>query len=451
MKWWMGVLNLLASAFIIYLVIIAHNQIEIHERDFQSEVLAQAIDTANGYAFRNSLYYSNLDQEYDDLQTMTLDPTNVLRDFEIMMCICYGMSLSNENMELVASCIDGGILCDSDGYYVLKVIEQPILMDETVSGEDYKYYYENGVKKSVGKRVYVTNDTETFAQKVSTPVDRVKTHNVRYTLGWSTKVPYAIKTIAKIRLDGIDEENAINYDSVPEVEKSTYAMNLTNANTYKYSRRSGKGRIERQRHSAPERRVEEREYMHHGEPVIFEKIVSSYDNYYPRDDYMYNMREGKVFWTGEYISDETKYKALNNLLASELNNSIKNILEARGIQMNYSVYLPASTTQSGVNPIKSNTLLISMSKASFAGKYAYLSEPILAGHRAVDKEYIVEYVDKVDGVRRYCYASQLPVDKYPLEDRKEMYYSEYDAVMAGCKPGIEYITRPLLRELQSID
>ena len=447
----MGVLNLLASAFIIYLIIIAHNQIEIHERDFQSEVLAQAIDTANGYAFRNSLYYSNLDQEYDDLQTMTLDPTNVLRDFEIMMCICYGMSLSNENMELVASCIDGGILCDSDGYYVLKILEQPILMDETVSGEDYRYVYENGVKKAIGKRVYVTNDTETFASQVGTPVDKVKTSNVRYALGWSTKMPYTIRTISKIRLDGTDENHGINISSVPTIEKSTYAMNLTNANTYRYMIKNGKGRLERQRHSTPERRVEKREYMHHNIKYEFDKIVSSYNQYYPKDVVPYNIKDDKVYWMGNYIEDKTKYQMLNVLLASELNNSIKNILGERGIQMNYNVYLPSTTTQSGVNPIMSNTLLISMSKASFAGKYAYLSEPILAGHRAVDKEYIVEYVDKVDGVRRYCYASQLPVDLYPLDERKEMYYSEYDAVMAGCKPGLEYITRPLLRELQSID
>lgn len=119
--------------------------------------------------------------------------------------------------------------------------------------------------------------------------------------------------------------------------------------------------------------------------------------------------------------------------------------------MNYSVYLPSTTTQSGVNPVKSDTLLIAMSKASFAGKYAYLSEPILAGHRAVSKEYIVEYWEDVPGsgvpVRRYCYASQLPLNV----ERREIYYSEYEAMMAGCKPSLEYLTRPLLRELQSVE
>lgn len=438
MKWWLATLNLIASSLIVYMVIIAHSQIEVHERDFQSEVLAQAIDTANGYAFRNALNYSSLDQEYEDLQTMTLDPTNVLRDFETMMCICYGMALSDENMQLVASCIDGGVLADFDGYYILQIANKPVLNDTLAADEDYTKRVINGQGKPVkiGNRVYIENDAETYAASLKTnpktggtTFDVVDTGNVEYALGWSSKLPYVIHGIG------------------PDGQEGTYAMALTNANHIRYIPTTRK--ITRYRSTSPTRAIEQRVYMHNGQEIEFNKTIVNYNLLY--DMFNYTKDASGVVHIGAKVRDLDKFQKINNQLATAINSSIKQILGARGIQMNYSVYLPSTTTQSGVNPVKSDTLLIAMSKASFAGKYAYLSEPILAGHRAVSKEYIVEYWEDVPGsgvpVRRYCYASQLPLNV----ERREIYYSEYEAMMAGCKPSLEYLTRPLLRELQSVE
>jgi hypothetical protein len=406
MRNWLAVLNIIAGAFILFCVSIAHNQIKVNERDFQSEVLAEAIDKSNEYAFVNSLKYSSLNQEYDELNTLTIDPTNVIRDFETMMCLCYNMALSEENLNLVGSCIDGGVLCDSDGYYILQIADEPVIMDS--DGKNYKI--------QTVKRKAVTYDS-IGAKQVKEHTTQI-TNNVSKELSWSLKLPYSYT-----------------------LSDGTYALNIANGDSLIYTGISGNQIV---RTNGISDRVEEpRWYRQNNEEIQYYKVSQIYT--------YQNASGGTV--NPSLLNDSLKIQRINNILSTAINESIKSILEARGIQMNYTVYLPANTTQSGVNPVRTNTLLISMSKASFAGQYASLSEPVLSGFRAVSKEYLVRFKDE-DGIDRYCYASQLP----STITRDAMYYSAYEAIMdtsanngAGCRPSFKYIQYPLLRELQTVD
>lgn len=388
MKYWLGILNMVAVGLIIFQVSIFHNQLQIDERDFQSEVLATAIDNATEYAFSNSLAYSSLNQQYDKMQTLTIDPTNVLLDFETIMCCCYNMALTEENLKYVESCIDGGVLCDADGFYTLMIGNKPLLNDGDKvkdSGNRYFVKYDNYGGSAV------------VQEKLST------TENRNNDLIWSVKLPYEIK-----------------------IDNQTIGLNITNGDTIVVMNNNVA------RHSG----FSERSKI----PYIFRENGKEETYYKFKENYTYMDFSGTAF-SKLKLSDDIKIQRINNLLATALNTSVQDVVATRGINASYTVYLPSSTTQSGVNPITSNTLLLSMSKASFAGKYAFLSEPVLSGYKAVSKEYIVGFIE--DGEKRYCYASQLPENI----KREEVFYSMYDAMMADYQPSFKYLKYPLSRTL----
>lgn len=388
MKYWLGILNMVAVGLIIFQVSIFHNQLQIDERDFQSEVLATAIDNATEYAFSNSLAYSSLNQQYDKMQTLTLDPTNVLLDFETIMCCCYNMALTEQNLKYVESCIDGGVLCDADGYYTLMIGNKPLLNDG------------DKVKDS-GNRYFVKFDN--FGGSAVVKEKLTTTENRNNELIWSVKLPYEIK-----------------------IDNQTIGLNITNGDTIVVMNNNVV------RHSG----ISERSKI----PYTFRQNGKEETYYKFKENYIYMDFAGTAF-SKLKLSDDLKIQRINNLLATALNTSVQDIVSTRGINANYTVYLPSSTTQSGVNPITSNTLLLSMSKASFAGKYAFLSEPVLSGYKAVSKEYIVGFIE--DGEKRYCYASQLP----ETIKREEVFYSMYDAMMANYQPSFKYLKYPLSRTL----
>lgn len=388
MKYWLGILNMVAVGLIIFQVSIFHNQLQIDERDFQSEVLATAIDNATEYAFSNSLAYSSLNQQYDKMQTLTLDPTNVLLDFETIICCCYNMALTEENLKYVESCIDGGVLCDADGFYTLMIGNKPLLND----GDKIK---------DSGNRYFVKFDNFGGSAVVKEKLNT--TENRSNELIWSVKLPYEIK-----------------------IDNQTIGLNLTNGDTIVVMNNNVA------RHSG----FSERSKI----PYIFRENGKEETYYKFKENYTYLDFSGTAF-SKLKLSDDIKVQRINNLLATALNTSIQDVVNTRGINANYTVYLPSSTTQSGVNPITSNTLLLSMSKASFAGKYAFLSEPVLSGYKAVSKEYIVGFIE--DGEKRYCYASQLPENI----KREEVFYSMYDAMMANYQPSFKYLKYPLSRTL----
>jgi hypothetical protein len=266
------------------------------------------------------------------------------------------------------------------------------------------------------KRKAVTYDS-IGAKQVKEHTTQI-TNNVSKELSWSLKLPYSYT-----------------------LSDGTYALNIANGDSLIYTGISGNQIV---RTNGISDRVEEpRWYRQNNEEIQYYKVSQIYT--------YQNASGGTV--NPSLLNDSLKIQRINNILSTAINESIKSILEARGIQMNYTVYLPANTTQSGVNPVRTNTLLISMSKASFAGQYASLSEPVLSGFRAVSKEYLVRFKDE-DGIDRYCYASQLP----STITRDAMYYSAYEAIMdtsanngAGCRPSFKYIQYPLLRELQTVD
>lgn len=83
----MNVLHGLANIFLIFVLVIQvqilHTQIQEMDKDLDSARLQTAIDNSTKYAFGNSLKISNLEQTYEDLNSFTVDPSNILDDFSL--------------------------------------------------------------------------------------------------------------------------------------------------------------------------------------------------------------------------------------------------------------------------------------------------------------------------------------------------------------------------------
>ena len=125
----MNVLHGLANIFLIFVLVIQvqilHTQIQEMDKDLDSARLQTAIDNSTKYAFGNSLKISNLEQTYEDLNSFTVDPSNILDDFSLLMLKCYDLADTEENRQVVLDSIDGALLCDVDGYYLLQLADVP--------------------------------------------------------------------------------------------------------------------------------------------------------------------------------------------------------------------------------------------------------------------------------------------------------------------------------------
>lgn len=152
------------------------------------------------------------------------------------------------------------------------------------------------------------------------------------------------------------------------------------------------------------------------------------------------------------LSDDIKYRVVNNILANALNYNISLVAERRGGAA-YNIHLPASTTVDGVNPVIGNTLIVVISNADYAGK-ANLTDAVLSGHRATNRVYVVAF--EQNGVKYYCKNGQLPMttrgdiptgaNGLPLYTVEKKYLTEYEAAMDGYHPHYTYLQIPLKRQ-----
>ena len=426
----MAVVNLFAIGLATFYISIMSNQITIRERDYQSEVLGSAVNYATQYAIERALDRSDSDQTAENLQTAQFDPTYAIDDFSRMMCMCYNMSLSEDNMNLVKSNIEGGLFCVEDGYYKFMIADKPVIADTEIANaeahtlKNNTYYYQDK------DRTYVSYDIENA--ETSKDVKIEQTYNLEKQLVLSPKIPYVVPI-----------------GSTPNYYVS---VNMTDSADRVYT--PGLSIIKRNETDTLEE-YDDRYYYQNGKAYAYKlvKRANTYHDYHgtaipSQIDLKINPAIKKV----DILNDSRKLEVLNIRLEQELNNSIKQIATARGKTQTYNVYLPTSTTSTGVNPIRNSTLIISMSRASFAGKYAYLSEPVLGGFKFVQRQRIAVFRDN-NGVVRYAYAIQAKDEEiidswYDIRSALQEEYKDGSGnTQKGVRPAFEYLNLPLRQDV----
>lgn len=133
-----------------------------------------------------------------------------------------------------------------------------------------------------------------------------------------------------------------------------------------------------------------------------------------------------------------KYRdvAVSSLINDELIYSAEKIRSNRDRE--YRLYIPAYSTEDGINAINGPTLIsINSGSGSYSGK-ADLSQVTMAGYKVISKIYTIGFTQ--DGVKYYCYEKQLP----DTEKNNIFYFSSpYDAAKAGYIPHLEYLGREI--------
>lgn len=395
----MNVLHGLANIFLIFVLVIQvqilHTQIQEMDKDLDSARLQTAIDNSTKYAFGNSLKISNLEQTYEDLNSFTVDPSNILDDFSLLMLKCYDLANTEENRQVVLDSIDGALLCDVDGYYLLQLADVPY------AEYDNPTYYSI---REYSNELYNLNTYNSMQVPFAMTSPQLK---------WSLKLPYYM-----------------------EVDNFHMAMSLTNPDLIAIGgNEDGTDlRIDRVNGRLELETIKE-EISHDGRTYEVDRNI--YTGYYKKP-------WSEDYWTQEELNDDMKIATINRLLNRQFNASIDAITEAKGRTRNYTVYLPSETTRTGVNPIKNSCLLVAMSEVPFAPD-AEIIEPSLAGYTAVTKQYIVGFQTD-EGTYEYCYATQLPKEISDVDtDNIETFHDMTDAASSGYIPSLEYITRPIFR------
>lgn len=397
-----GMANIFLVMLIVMQISINFQQIDLMERTLETQRLATAIDNSAKFAFGNSLKVSNLEQEYNDLSSFTVDPTNMLDDFAFMLARCYGLAANNENYSMIKSYIDGAIICDNNGYYVLGIQDKPYANNIDLSNSYTADYYDNRDAILGGSNA---NDLRPIEKQVAQGITSKE-------LSWSVKLPYYFET-----------------------GNEHFALSLTNPNTV-VIKGDLTGNLRVKRHTGViKKNPVKMTYQHDGK---------EYEVDYVETEGQYLDASGSVI-SKDILNDTIKYRVINTKLSKEFNKSIDDITSVRGRKRSYTVYLPTETTSKGLNPVRNSSLLVAMSTVPFATK-AKLTQPVLSGYTAVTKQYIVGFIDGDSGKHEYCFASQLPKEILESQaDKLETFYSMTEAAKAGYIPSLKYITRPIIR------
>ena len=124
MKTWSAIFNFIAIWILIIMISIFYRHLDAIQTDYDSAVLRQVIKFAGEAAFNSAIVESgNIDMDYTKLGNVSLNPNESLKAFEDIVCLSYGMSLSDENRAHIESYIPSAIMCTYDGYYITQLME----------------------------------------------------------------------------------------------------------------------------------------------------------------------------------------------------------------------------------------------------------------------------------------------------------------------------------------
>lgn len=141
------------------------------------------------------------------------------------------------------------------------------------------------------------------------------------------------------------------------------------------------------------------------------------------------------------LSKEIVSRSINSTLTNAIARNIDYVGSLRG-GVNYSIYLPARQTQGGINEIMGPSLLILLQGADFSGE-ARVEEAIIAGLKTIKKVRTIGFVD-YDGLKRYCYETQLPDDL--LNSAVSFFNSTEEAAKAGYAPSYQYLQKKIVHD-----
>lgn len=130
---------------------------------------------------------------------------------------------------------------------------------------------------------------------------------------------------------------------------------------------------------------------------------------------------------------------INTIIAEDINHNIKERNEKyKKMESKHFVYLPSTTTSSGINVITKPSILFALSNVDFAG-YHKLEAMSVGGYTVTEKRRVLAYKDDIDGdgisEPYYCYETQLPEEKLHLVEA--FYNSVEAAAMAGYRPDVD--------------
>lgn len=130
---------------------------------------------------------------------------------------------------------------------------------------------------------------------------------------------------------------------------------------------------------------------------------------------------------------------INQMIMDDINYHIRerNAFYSRHHSRDF-VYLPAQVNAEGVNPIQKPSLFITLSNVDFAGTQK-LNIRSVGGYTLAKKKRVLAFVK--DGVKYYCYESQLPESELHLVER--FFNSIDEAALAGYRPHVDYLRKPL--------
>lgn len=140
MRTWSPIFNFFAIIIFIVYIELFYSMQDSYQRDFDTLRLSTVLDYATEAAFLNTTEEGDISIDYNNLYTVTLNPSNSLEVLESMICINYGMSITEENLEYVENFIPTAVIACNDGYYITKSSEIPMLLaDGTPAGVQYKF------------------------------------------------------------------------------------------------------------------------------------------------------------------------------------------------------------------------------------------------------------------------------------------------------------------------
>lgn len=145
---------------------------------------------------------------------------------------------------------------------------------------------------------------------------------------------------------------------------------------------------------------------------------------------------------GLSLSKTTTKRVINQCLTDAINLSIKrrNEIYTSVKGGNHFVYLPTAQTQSGVNTIERPTFIVMLQGVDFAGGFE-LSAKSVAGFTTTPRKKVLGFVE--DGVKYYCYESQIP--EHLLDSVDDFYSTVDEAASLGYRPHLAYLRKPVVR------
>lgn len=124
MKVWSVIFNIIAVVLILLMLTVFNQMLTTNERQFEQIRLSYAVDYAVDAALSAGVHAgSNRVDAAAGLDAIQVNMNNLLPTFDNLMALSYDMSLDDDSFISIEQSIATGILCTTNGYYVLEQYE----------------------------------------------------------------------------------------------------------------------------------------------------------------------------------------------------------------------------------------------------------------------------------------------------------------------------------------